>query len=157
MNREGKGVLEPVPFITGFLCGVVFTLFMLLLLWVAFKPEVRVTTIYTLASTDGTAPTIVIMPIDVVELTKAFFSGLAALFSAVAVGYAMYSAARAKRAEIATFVAHQALTTLSSNVAQLEKNAGTFTDKVAEAAKEKLLAEVASGLIEEKKNNKVKG
>lgn len=121
--KELRGVIDPIPFLTGFLCGVICTLFAILLFWAIYKPELRAySNIYVLQSTDGTSPTVVIMPIDVVELTKAFFSGLAALFSAVAVGYAMYSAARAKRAEVATMIAHQALTNLTTNMSQLEKS-----------------------------------
>lgn len=87
------------------------------------------------AATPDPSTTIqLILPIDVVELTKAILTGIAAIGSAFAGIFAVIGAARAKRAEATSKMNSADIGTVSKTVDQLERNTNSLTQQIKDAS-----------------------
>lgn len=92
-----------------------------------------------------------VLPIDVVELVKAIFTGLAAVASAFAAVYAVVGAARAKRAEAASVRAETVSMAADTKIETVSKQIdGLLTARDAAKVKEgEATATVAAGVSAE--------
>lgn len=78
-----------------------------------------------------------ILPIDLVELIKAVFFGIASICFPLATIYSVVAANRAKRAELQSTANSTSITKVNDNVALIERNTNSMTSEIARLSREK--------------------
>lgn len=79
--------------------------------------------------------TSIIIPIDVVELVKAIFSGLATVFSAIAAGYAIFASSKAKQVAAEGAQRGKDITEVKENLKRVEMNTNSLAQAAVDSAK----------------------